>query len=97
MKKLLKYMLLLAAVTMGSGSFVSCSDDSLPAADALFRPIISEDDNIEQGLDDNNSPYMIIKWDNYKTANQYTLKIEAVDGTDTREVIVDTTTYRFDD
>ena len=97
MKKLLKYMLLLAAVTICTGSFVSCSDDSLPAADALFRPIISEDDNIEQGLDDNNSPYMIIKWDNYKTANQYTLKIEAVDGTDTREVIVDTTTYRFDD
>ena len=39
---------------------------------------------------------MIIKWDNYTSANQYTVKIEASDGSDTREVTTDTTFYRFD-
>jgi hypothetical protein len=96
MKKILKSFLLLMAVTTGMGTFVSCSDDDLPAADALFRPVINADDNIEQGLDDNDSPYMIIKWDNYTSANQYTVKIEASDGSDTREVTTDTTFYRFD-
>lgn len=97
MKKILKSFLLLMAVTTGMGTFVSCSDDDLPAADALFRPVINADDNIEQGLDEKDSPYMIIRWDNYTSANQYTLKIEASDGSDTREITTDTTFYRFDD
>ena len=44
MKKIIKSILLLAAITTGMVSFVSCSDDDdLTTADALFRPIISED------------------------------------------------------
>ena len=97
MRKIFKTMLLFAAVSAAMGTFVSCSDDDdLTKADALFRPVINADDNIEQGLDDNDSPYMIIKWDNYTSANQYTVKIEAPDGSDTREVTTDTTFYRFD-
>jgi len=96
MKKILKSLLLLSAVTMATGTLVSCSDDDLPAADALFRPIISETDNIEHGLDANNAPYMIIKWDNYTNANEYTIRIEANDGSDTREVKTSELTVRFD-
>ena len=44
MKKIIKSFLLLTAITMGLGTFVSCDDDDLPKADALFRPIINEDD-----------------------------------------------------
>ena len=91
MKKIIKSLLLLAAVTAGTGTFVSCSDDDdLTTADALFRPIINTDDNIEQGLDDNTIPYMIVTWDNYTSANQYTVKVEAVDGTDTKEITTGT-------
>ena len=80
MRKIFKTMLLLAAVTTGMGTFVSCSDDDdLPKADALFRPIINSDDNLELGLDDNNVPYMNVKWDNYTDANQYTVKVVPVD------------------
>ena len=75
---------------------ISCDDDDLPAMDGLFRPVISDGDNIIHGLDDDNYPYMIINWDNYSSANQYTIKIEANDGSDTREVSTDTTFYRFD-
>ena len=96
MKKTVKSLLLIAAVIMGMGTFVSCSDDDLPKADALFRPVINEDDNIEHGLDANDSPYMIINWDRYASANQYIVKIEANDGSDTREIKTDTTVYRFD-
>ena len=96
MKKTVKSLLLIAAVIMGMGTFVSCSDDDLPKADALFRPVINEDDNIEHGLDANDSPYMIINWDRYASANQYSVKIEANDGSDTREIKTDTTVYRFD-
>lgn len=96
MKKIIKSFLLLSAITMGLGTFVSCDDDDLPKADALFRPIINEDDNIEHGLDANNSPYMTIKWDKYTSADQYIVKIEANDGSDTREITTDTTICRFD-
>ena len=97
MKKIIKSLLLLAAVTAGTGTFVSCSDDDdLTTADALFRPIINTDDNIEQGLDDNTIPYMIVTWDNYTSANQYTVKVEAVDGTDTKEITTSDTKCRFD-
>ena len=96
MKKIIKSLLLLMSVTLGLGALVSCSDEDLPEADALFRPIISEDDNIQHGLDASNSPYMIVTWDKYTSANQYTVKIEASDGSDTREIITDTTVCRFD-
>ena len=50
MKKIFKTMLLLATVTTGMGAFVSCSSDNdLPKADALFRPIINTSDNLELG------------------------------------------------
>ena len=79
MRKIYKTMLLLLAATAGMGTFVSCSDDDdLAKADALFRPIIT-DDNIEMGLDDNLVPYMNVKWDNYTDANQYTVSVEPVD------------------
>jgi len=97
MKKILKTMLLLAAISSGTGMFVSCSDDdNLTTADALFRPVINEDDNIELGLDDNNVPYMIVTWDNYTDANEYTVKVETVDGTGTQEITTSELTCRFD-
>lgn len=97
MKKIIKSILLLAAITTGLVSFVSCSDDDdLAKADALFRPIISETDNIEQGLDDNLVPYVIVKWDNYTSANQYTVKMEATDGSDVKEITTSDLTCRFD-
>ena len=97
MKKIFKSVLLLAAVTMGTGAFVGCSDDEkLETADALFRPIINEDDNIEQGLDENKIPYVVVTWDNYTNANQYTIKMEATDGSDTQEQITDKLTCRFE-
>ncbi len=97
MKNIFKSMLLFMAVAMGVSFVASCSDDDdLPSMDSLFRPVITESDNITHGLDDDNNAYMIINWDNYKNANQYVLKIEANDGTDTREITTDTTYYRFD-
>jgi hypothetical protein len=85
MKKIIKSMLLLAAVTAGTATFVSCGDDDdLAKADALFRPIINVDDNIQQGLDENKVPYVIVTWDNYTNANQYTVKMEATDGSDSQ-------------
>ena len=53
MKKIFKSMLLFMAVTAGLGFLASCSDDDLPAADGLFRPVI-DSDNISHGLDENN-------------------------------------------
>lgn len=94
MKKIMKSTLLLLAMTAGTGAFVSCSDDDLPAADALFRPVITAD-NIEHGLV-GVEPYMIVTWDEYKTADQYVVSISAVDGTDDRTVTTSETTCRFD-
>ena len=97
MKKIFKSMLLLMAVAMGVSFVASCSEDDLPGMDSLFRPVINESDNITHGLDEDNKAYMIINWDNYKNANQYVVRIEANDGTDTREATTDTTFYRFND
>ncbi len=96
MKKIFNRAMLLVAAATCMGFMVSCDDDDLPAMDGLFRPVINDNDNITHGLDADNYPYMIINWDNYASANQYTIKIEANDGTDTREVSTDTTFYRFD-
>lgn len=87
----------LSVVLLSLGvALTACSDDDSSSLSGLFRPVINESDNITHGLDDNLSPYMIVKWDNYTSANQYVIKIEANDGTDTREQAVDTTFYRFD-
>ena len=96
MKKIFKSMLLFMAVATGLGFMASCSDDDDSTLSGLFRPVINESDNITHGLDADNNPYMVITWDNYSNANQYTVKIEANDGSDTREVVTDTTFYRFD-
>lgn len=97
MKKIIKSLLLLATATTGTMGLVSCSDDdNLPAADALFRPVITESGNIEHFLDDNLKPYMTIKWDNYTDANQYIVKIESADRSDVREVTLDTIACKFD-
>lgn len=76
--------------------FTACDDDdNLIAADALFRPVLT-DDNITSGIDDNNKPYFIIKWDNYTDADQYIVSIEANDGSDTRSVTTSELTCQFD-
>ena len=97
MRKIFKTMLLLTAVTIGMGTLVSCGDDDdLANADALFRPIIT-DDNIKMGLDDNLVPYMIVNWDNYTDANQYTVSVEPVDGSVApKEITTGELTCRFD-
>ena len=99
MKKIFKTMLLLAAVTTGMGTLVSCSDDdNLTKADALFRPIINTSDNLELGLDESYVPYMIVKWDNYTDANQYTVRAVPVDASVPAKVITTSElTCRFDD
>lgn len=90
-------MLLFLAATMSLGLFTGCSDDEdLAKADALFRPILS-DDNIETGLTEENIPYVTLKWDKYASASEYEVTIEANDGSDTRSIVTDTTFCRFDE
>jgi hypothetical protein len=95
MKKIFKSILLIAAVATGMTTFTGCSDDDLSGPDGLFRPIISED-NIEHGLTADKIPYMIIKWDNYNTANKYVVTISANDGSDTRTIETSELKCRFD-
>lgn len=94
MKKIFKPMLFLLAAST-TVALTSCSDDDLPAANALFRPVITETDNIEHGLDDNLSPYMIVTWDNYTDATEYVLTAEANDGSDTQTITTEETTCTF--
>ncbi|MCH5310487.1 MAG: DUF5123 domain-containing protein [Prevotella sp.] len=94
MKKIFKSMLFLLAAST-SVVLTSCSDDDLPTADALFRPVITESDNIEHGLDDNLSPYMIVTWDNYTDATEYVITAEANDGSDTKTITTEETTCTF--
>ena len=94
MNKIFKSMLFLLAASTGF-ALTSCSDDDLPAADALFRPVITETDNIEHGLDDNLSPYMIVTWDKYTDATEYVITAEANDGTDTKSITTDSTACTF--
>lgn len=98
MKKIFNCIILLAAVSASVCTLTSCNDDDdLTKADALFRPVINETDNVKHGLTADYVPYMIVNWDNYTDANRYVVGIEATDGSDTRTVETDTTTYRFDD
>ena len=94
MKKIYKSMLFLLAASTGM-VLTSCSDDDLPAADALFRPVITESDNIEHGLDNNLVPYMIVTWDKYTDATEYVITAEANDGSDNQTITTDTTTCTF--
>lgn len=95
MKKILKSMLFLLAASTG-WVLTSCSDDDdLTTADALFRPVITENDNIEHGLDDNQKPYMIVTWDRYTDATEYVITAEANDGSDNQSITTDTTTCTF--
>lgn len=96
MKKIYKSMLFLLAAST-SMVLTSCSDDDLPAADALFRPVISESDNIEHGLDENLVPYMIVTWDKYTDATEYVVTAEANDGSDNHTITTEGTTYTFTD
>lgn len=83
------------AVTAGMTLSSCSSDDNLPAADALFRPVLTENNNIEHGLDDNLSPYMIVTWDNFTDANQYVISAVANDGSDSQIITTDTTVCQF--
>ena len=94
MKKIFKPMLFLLAAST-TVVLTSCSDDDLPAANALFRPVITESDNIEHGLDEDLSPYMIVTWDNYTDATEYVLTAEANDGSDTQTITTEKTTCTF--
>lgn len=97
MKKIIKSTLFFLALTAGMGTFVSCSDDDDLGVSGLFRPVISED-NITHGLssDEVPVPYMIIKWDDYTSANKYVVTIAANDGSDERTIETAETTCRFD-
>ncbi len=50
MKTIFKSLLFLMAVTTGMTLSSCSSDNNLPAADALFRPVLTENNNIEHGL-----------------------------------------------
>jgi len=99
MRKIFKTILLFAAVTTGMGTIASCSDDdNLTTADALFRPVINADDNVEMGLDANKVPYMTVKWDNYSSANQYTVKVVPTDASvAAKEITTSELTCTFND
>ena len=47
MKKIFNRALLFVAAITCVGFMVSCDDDDLPAMDGLFRPVISDGDNIQ--------------------------------------------------
>jgi hypothetical protein len=95
MKKIfLKFNLVFVAIVFSSIVFTSCTEDELPAATRLFRPIIG-DDNIEVGLDKDTVPYLKLTWDKYADANQYTVTLLATDGKDSVSITTDTVTYTF--
>ena len=86
MKK--KSIYLLSAIAALGLTFASCSDDDESTMSRLFRPIFSD---IISGLDDDNVPYLTMKWDNYTNANQYVVKVVNTNGTDSTTVETDTT------
>ena len=95
MKTIFKSLLFLMAVTTGMTLSSCSSDNNLPAADALFRPVLTENNNIEHGLDENLSPYMIVTWDNFTDATQYVISAVANDGSDSQIITTDTTVCQF--
>ena len=57
MKKIIKSIMLVAAVVAGMGAMTSCSDDDDSNPSRLFRPVVSEDD-IVTGVDENKIIYL---------------------------------------
>ncbi|MDD4969509.1 MAG: DUF5123 domain-containing protein [Paludibacter sp.] len=95
MKKIFyKLILMVVAVTTCSAILSGCSDDLLPGATRLFRPIIASD-NIVAGLDVDTVPYIKLKWDKYADANQYVVKVIASDGTDSATITTDSVSCIF--
>jgi len=95
MKKIFyKLMVMVVAVTTCSAIFSSCTDDELPAATRLFRPVIASE-NVEAGLDVDTVPYIKLKWDKYADANQYVVKVIASDGTDSATITTDSVGCTF--
>lgn len=95
MKKIIKSISLLAALTLGLGTLSSCSDDEdTTTLSRLFRPILSSD-NIKTGLDAQNVPYIQVKWDNYATADKYQLVLVPTNGQDSIVAQSDTSVYTF--
>lgn len=86
MKNIYKSLLLLGAVTCGTGAFTSCSDDESTMS-RLFRPVLGED-AFTIGLDANQIPYITIEWDDYSDAEMYVLTLIPTDGSDS--VVVET-------
>lgn len=94
MKNILKSFLALTAIMAGTVFAVSCSDDDESSMSRLFRPIINGDDVIA-GLDSDTIPYLTMTWDNYTSANQYTVSLTSEDGLESYMQTVDTTTVTF--
>lgn len=95
MKNIFKSLLLFSVLSVGAMSVGSCSDDNDDSQlSRLFRPIIDSED-ITAGLDADTIPYLQIKWDNYTSANQYTVSLTSEDGTETYSKTVDTTAVTF--
>ena len=81
MKKIIKSIMLVAAVVAGMGAMTSCSDDDDSNPSRLFRPVVSEDD-IVTGVDENKIPYIKFSWDNYRGASQYVITLATEDGSE---------------
>jgi len=90
MKRVLKYKLLLLVALAGcSLVFSSCEDNnSLPPANALFRPILTSDDFTLGGTT------ITAKWNRYTGADWFDLMLVDAYG-DTIKAKTDTTTYTF--
>ena len=89
MKNIFNIKSLLLALTLGVGAMMTgCDDDeSLPKADALFRPIVNE--TIVGGQ------WIELNWDRYEGADSFQLELSGEDGLElTAET--DTTFYRFE-
>lgn len=80
MKKTIKSILLIGALTMGAGAVTSCSDDDDSYMSRLFRPVVSSD-NIVTGIDADMKSYITFSWDDYADANQYAITLSTEDGT----------------
>ena len=94
MKKIIKSIMLVAAVVAGMGAMTSCSDDDDSNPSRLFRPVVSEDD-IVTGVDENKIPYIKVSWDNYSGASQYVITLATEDGSENYTQTVDTCMVKF--
>lgn len=79
---------------LGIAILPSCKDELLPAADRLFRPILS-DDKIEAGLSSDTVPFIKVTWDKYADANEYFVRAIASDGSDSVSITTDSSSCTF--